>query len=70
MNIEEIKERVDLVQKISDYDNEVAHIKEDEIYHEFVESIVNNKFKSLEEVINASKEIYKLTDIIYNRWYA
>lgn len=69
MGIEEIKKRVEQIEGYKD-DDEVAHSLEDNLFYEFVESIKNNNFKNLEEVIIASEELMKVREIEFGRWHA
>lgn len=69
MEIEEIKKRVEQIERFKD-DDEVAHSLEDNLFYEFVESIKNNNFKNLEEAIIASEELMKVREIEFGRWHA
>lgn len=69
MNIEEVKERLLEIKNIS-YDDEVAHIKEDELFYDFVEAIKDGKYKSIQQIIDIATELYKVRDIDFARWHS
>lgn len=69
MEIEEIKKRV---QEVNEYkgDDEVAHSLEDNLFYEFVDSIKNGEYETIEELIIASEEVMKVREIDFARWHA
>mgnify|MGYP006383140327 CR=1 FL=1 len=69
MKIQEIKERIKKINDL-DGDDEVQHIYEDDLFYDFVNAIKNGKYDTKEEIIKASKEVYKVRDISFSRWHA
>lgn len=69
MKIEEVKERLLRIENLSD-DNEEAHGEEDELFYDFVEAIIDGKYKSKQQIIDIATELYKVRDIDFERWYA
>lgn len=69
MKLEEIKKRV---QEVDEYkgDDESAHILEDRLFYEFVDSIKNGEYETIEDVIIASQELMKVRKIEFARWHA
>ena len=68
----EIKEIKNTIKKIKDLDgdNEVQHIYEDDLFYDFVKAIKNGKYSTKEEIIEASKEVYKVRNLTFTRWHA
>lgn len=79
MNLNYIKEKIAEIESIKD-DDERAHIKEDELYGEFVKFVSDIKpdtdensarrFLELLDLIDMAKEILKTNDIRFARWCA
>jgi len=69
MKIEEIKKRIEEIYYCS-FDNEQAHCLEDELFYDFVYAINNKEYKSIDEIIEASNEVYKVRKINFERWHA
>lgn len=69
MKIKEIKERIKKINDL-DGDDEVQHTYEDDLFYDFVNAIKNGKYDTKEEIIKASKEVYKVRDISFARWHA
>ena len=69
MTIEYIKE---VIEDINDNrtDIDVAHQIEDQLRQDFLTAIVNNKYKSIEELKEVAKEVLRSNEIITHRWYA
>ena len=62
MTLEEIKNRIERIKDVID-DDEVAHIREDGLYFEFIESLAK-------EGNERAKEILKTRDLDFGRWCA
>ena len=69
MKIEEIKNRIAKIENCKG-DNEMAHSYEDDLFYDFVNAIKNGKFETKEEIVKASKEVYKVRKISFMRWRA
>jgi len=69
MKIEEIKKRIEEIYYCS-FDDEQAHCLEDGLFHDFVYAIKNNEYKTVEDIIEASNEVYKVRKIEFERWHA
>lgn len=63
-----VRERIERISKMSPYD-EHCHMEEDELFHNFVKNINAGKYKSLEEVVEIAKELYKVRDLIFDRFF-
>ena len=61
--------RIGRISKMSPYD-EHCHMEEDELFHDFVKNINAGKYKSLEEVVEIARELYKVRDLIFDRFYS
>lgn len=52
-------------------DNEESHKVQDKIYRTFITDIVNNKFKTKQDIVSLAKEMKKrVIKHDKNRWYA
>jgi hypothetical protein len=69
MKVEDAKKIVLKVEEIQS-DNEAAHEIEDEAINSFISSIKNGKYNTLSDVEEVAKELYKLQEIDYERWYS
>jgi len=69
MKIKEIKERIKKINHL-DGDNEMQHVHEDDLFYDFVYAIKNGEYDTKEEIIKASKEVYKVRNISFTRWHA
>lgn len=68
MNLQEVKDRK-LTIEDNKYDNEMAHIYEDELFYEFVEAIRDGKYKTKKEIVEVATELLKVRDIKFSRWH-
>ena len=68
MKTEEIRNRIQKIIEL-DGDNENQHIFEDDLFYDFVYSIKNGSFETKEDIIVASKELYKVREIRFPRWH-
>ena len=67
MTKETITERLEEIKKMADdAESEEAHIKEDELYIEFIESIAKGKDLLGEK----ARMVLSANDIEFERWYA
>ena len=66
MKIQDVK---DAVQRIYDIrgDDEVAHVREDDLYRELLQSIADG---TCEDPVECSKLALTTQDIEFSRWYA
>jgi hypothetical protein len=64
MTLEEIKERLQYIESISD-DDEAAHGREDDLYEEFIRYVADNAPEPLSEL---AREVLKSKDITFERW--
>ena len=69
MKIQEIKERIKKINDL-DGDDEMQHVHEDDLFYDFVNAIKNGEYDTKEEIIKASKELYKVRNISFARWHA
>ncbi len=67
MNLQETIERVARIKQCSG-DDEIAHVNEDELFHDFVEAIQNGKYRTKKEIVEVAKEVSKSTTIEFSRW--
>ena len=60
------------VQRIKDfeYDDETAHVLEDDLYTSFIMSIIDGNIDTIESAKEIAKEIIKTQDFNFSRWYA
>jgi hypothetical protein len=66
MDIQEILSRVAKIEEES-WDDEVAHIKEDELRRDFIKHVAESGDKNLAEM---ASEVLKTEDIDFSRWCA
>ena len=69
MKIQEVKDRLLQIKEL-EHDDEYAHMYEDELFYDFVESIKDEKYKTKNEIIEVAKEVFKVRDISFSRWHA
>jgi len=69
MTIEDVKIKLEKIENIK-WDDESAHIYEDELFYDFVEAIKENKYKTKKEIIKIATELFKVRSISFARWYA
>lgn len=65
LTFEQIKARV---KEIPTLDNETAHIREDELYIDFIKWVAESSTDPLARV--HAQEVLKANDLDYGRWYA
>jgi len=64
----EVKKRIKRMSEMPG-ESDLQHCMESGLYHEFINNIVNRKYKSRSEIINVAKEIIKSNDIEFRRWF-
>lgn len=67
MNLQEVKDRI-LTIEDNKYDNEMAHLYEDELFYEFVGAIKDGEYKTKKEIVEVATELLKVRDIKFIRW--
>ena len=71
MSLTKYTKLVKELKSIEEDDKEDYHIKRDDIYEEFIKDIVNNKIKSLENIVKIAKLINKdIINVKTELWYA
>lgn len=70
MNSKEIKKKLLEISDLANTDNEGAHCSEDSLFSDFVKAIIDDKYKSIEEIKECAKLVIKVEDIDYDRWYS
>ena len=66
MDAKYISEKIKLIESIGDNDPEVSHSLEDNLYKEVLEAIANGA----ENPSELAKEVLKVSEINFARWYA
>ena len=70
MKLQEVKERIEEINRLSKFDDEMAHSNEDDLFYDFVESVKDGKYKTRKEIIEVATELFKVRDIEFARWCA
>ncbi len=65
------KEVIRRIRRISEMpgESDLQHCIESGLYHEFVECIVEDKYKTKEEIEGVAKELIKVNKLEYRRWF-
>ena len=66
MDAKYISEKIKAIESIGDSDPEVSHSLEDNLYKEVLEAIANGA----ENPSELAKEVLKVSEINFARWYA
>lgn len=66
MDTKYISEKIKLIESIGDNDPEVSHSLEDNLYKEVLEAIA----KGTENPSELAKEVLKVSELNFARWYA
>ena len=66
MDAKYISEKIKVIESIGDSDPEVSHSLEDNLYKEVLEAIANGA----ENPSELAKEVLKVSEINFARWYA
>lgn len=66
MDAKYISEKLKLIESIGDGDPEVSHSLEDKLYKEVLEAIA----KGAENQSELAKEVLKVSELNFTRWYA
>jgi hypothetical protein len=70
MSIEEINERVrEINAEAAKCDNEVAHIKEDNLYKEFIQYVAESPFATA-TLSDKAEAVLKAQNIQFERWHS
>ncbi len=67
MNIDDIEKSLCLIRQLYG-DEEYAHIEEDSLFHDFVDSVSRGAFEG--DICEGAKKVMSALDIEYCRWYA
>jgi hypothetical protein len=69
MDLEIVKKIIATIESCK-YNDEMAHILEDDLFYKFVNAIKDGKYKTKKEIIEVANEVYKVRAIEFGRWYS